>query len=133
MNNKPQSKRLSAEDVKAAASGRWLEILTSVAGIPSELLDGKGHPCPKCGGTDRFSLIDETAGAVLCRKCFAKQNGDGLAAVVWMCGCDFPEAIRKVADFLGISAATTNGKPRIVATYDYKDEAGNVLFQSVRI
>ena len=25
-----------------------------------------------------------------------------------------------------------NGKPRIVATYDYRDEAGNVLFQAVR-
>jgi hypothetical protein len=132
MSNKPQSKRLSAEDVKAAASGRWLEILTSVAGIPAEALDGKGHPCPKCGGTDRFSFIDNTAGAVLCRKCFSKQNGDGLAAVAWMCGCDFPYAIKKVAGFLGLSPTATNGKPRIVDTYDYRDEGKELVFQVVR-
>src|SRR5262245_33029533 len=114
MSVKRQSQQLSAEEIKAAVSSRWLEILASVAGIPGELLDGKGHPCPKCGGTDRFSLIDETAGAVLCRKCFFKQNGDGLSAVAWMCGCDFPEAIKRVASFLGLSPTATNGKPRIV-------------------
>ncbi len=162
MSGKSQTPRLSADEVKVAAAGRWPDILAAVAGIPAELLDRKGHPCPKCGGTDRFSLIDEAAGAVLCRKCFAKDNGDGLAAVGWMHDCDFPKALKMVAGHLGLTsqgatpAATplprsqnpqnssspfsegnigNNGsaKPRIVAEYDYRDEAGNVLFQSVRL
>ena len=132
MSDKLQTQRLSANEVKAAAAGRWREILVAVAGIPIEKLDGKGHPCPACGGTDRFALIDEAAGAVLCRKCFAKQNGDGLAAVAWMLGCDFPAAFRMVAAYLGLTPTATIGEPRIVATFDYPDEEGKLLFQSVR-
>ncbi len=156
MSKKPQSRRLSVEDVKTAASGRWSEILNYVAGIPAEALDGKGHPCPKCGGTDRFSLIDEAAGAIHCRKCFAKHNGDGLAAVAWMCGGSFPDAIKLVAEYLDLTPKATphprshnsqnssspdsqgssgnNGsaKPRIAQTYDYRDEAGKLIFQVVR-
>lgn len=161
MTARSKTPMLSAEEVKAAATGRWLEVLTAVAGIPREQLDRKGHPCPKCGGDDRFSLIDEVAGAVLCRKCFAKENGDGLAAVAWMHGCDFPTALKMVGSYLGLTAQdvspsaeslrhshnsqnsssqTSEGscgnngsaKPRIVVTYGYRDEAGNLLFQSVR-
>jgi hypothetical protein len=161
MSGKPHSLRLSAADVKSAASGRWLEVLESVAGIPIALLDGKGHPCPKCDGHDRFALIDQAAGAVICRKCFAKYNGDGLAAVAWMCGCDFRTAVKKAADHLGLTTTScvppanspprsyysqnsssppsegsfgNNGsaKPQIVAEYDYRDEAGDLVFQVVR-
>lgn len=132
MTGNAHPRQLSAETVKAAATGRWPEILEAVAGIPQELLDGKGHPCPRCGGKDRFSLIDKTAGAVLCRHCFSKRNGDGLAAVGWMQGCEFDTARRKVAEYLGLETASTNGKPRIVAEYNYPDESGTVLFQAVR-
>ena len=52
-----------AADLKQAAAGRWTEILSSVAGIPQESLDGRPHPCPKCEGTDRFRFIDDAAGA----------------------------------------------------------------------
>jgi hypothetical protein len=126
-----------AADVKAAARGRWRDILPSVAGIDAALLDGRGHPCPKCGGDDRFSLVDSDAGAVLCRKCFSKKNGDGLAAVCWARGCDFPAAVQVVAEFLGLRSASDgkpihDGKPKIVATYNYCDEGGNVLLQAVR-
>ncbi|MEM8494352.1 MAG: primase-helicase zinc-binding domain-containing protein [Planctomycetota bacterium] len=68
---------LDAAEVKAAATCRWREILTSVAGIPGDLLDGRNHPCPRCGGTDRFRLIDADAGAVFCNQCFRERNGDG--------------------------------------------------------
>lgn len=47
------AKKPNAAEVKLAARGRWLEILAA-AGIPTEILDGKHHPCPKagCGGID---------------------------------------------------------------------------------
>ena len=89
--------------LKAAATGRWSEILKSVAGIDGAILDGRHHPCPRCQGTDRFRLIDESAGAVLCNQCFTTRNGDGIAAVQWSLGIGFPEAVKKVAEHLGIN------------------------------
>ena len=126
-----------AATIKRAAAGRWLEILTA-AGIPAELLDGKGHSCPRCGGSDRFAADNDIAerGAVICRGCFAKGGGDGLATVAWIHGSDFPAAVRFVADHLHIDPAgqpqAGNGQRRIVATYDYRDASGNLAYQAVR-
>lgn len=107
--------RTDADKLKCEARGRETEILERLAGIPRELLDKKGHPCPKCGGTDRFCLIDAEAGAVMCRKCFATGNGDFLAAVRWALNIDFAEACRRVADYLGTDgdgkATRKSGKP----------------------
>jgi len=94
--------------VRDAAAGRWTpEILTAVGGIPQEVLDGKHHPCPHCGGRDRFRLIDAEAGAVLCNQCFNERNGDGFSTLMWLTGVDFPEAVRRVGNYLGIPS--TNG------------------------
>jgi phage/plasmid primase-like uncharacterized protein len=103
--------RLKSAEIKAAASGRWVEILTAI-GIPAESLSGQHCPCPRCGGKDRFRLLDREAGAVLCGQCFSKRNGDGLAAVQWFVGCDFKTALRTVASHLGIEARNghTNGE-----------------------
>jgi hypothetical protein len=62
-----KGRKLDAATVKEAAAGRWLEILTA-AGIPAAALDGKGHPCPRCGGSDRFAAHKDIAqrGAVIC-------------------------------------------------------------------
>ena len=124
-----------AAAVKAAAAGRWMEILPA-AGIAAELLDGRGHPCPRCGGADRFAAMRDVAerGAVLCRGCFPKGGGDGLATVKWIRDIDFPAAVRFVAETLNIQPtgqANDNGG-RIVATYDYRDAAGNLAYQTVR-
>jgi primase-helicase-like zinc-binding protein len=104
------SGRLDISEVKTAASGQWPMILTA-AGIPQERLNGGHHACPKCGGTDRFRLIDAGAGAVLCSQCFNERNGDGLAAVQWIRGCNFPLALRFVAEQVGIAPKNghTNG------------------------
>jgi hypothetical protein len=69
------------EKIKKSCAGREIEVFKRVAMIPLELLDGKQHPCPKCGGKDRFSLIDRDRGAIICRKCFNPKNGDYIAAV----------------------------------------------------
>ena len=90
------------QEVLRASTGREAEILQRVVGIDGELLDGKGHPCPSCGGRDRFSLIDKSKGAVLCRHCFYEKNGDFIAAVQWLRGVSFPEALRLIAEYLGI-------------------------------
>lgn len=105
--------------VKSAARGRWPEILSRLGNIAPELLDGKHHPCPKqcspnSGGDDRFRLVDADAGALFCNQCFTSKNGDGLAAVQWLCGVKFGEALARVADYLGIEpqSKNSNGKAK---------------------
>lgn len=95
--------KLDVDTIRAAASGRWNEILSSVAAVDLSILDGQHHPCPKCAGTDRFRLVDKTAGALMCNQCFATKNGDGFSAVQWMLGIDFVEAAKRVGEYLGIA------------------------------
>src|SRR5574343_1264450 len=110
--NKPATAaapRYDLPTVKDAAGGRWLDILSSVAGLPPDILDGKHHPCPQCGGTDRFRLIDSDLGACLCNQCFREHNGDGLAAIQWACRVHIGEAVKRVADYLGLTASEASG------------------------
>jgi hypothetical protein len=108
--------RFERDQVKLAAMGRWREVLPAVTGISSELLDGRNHPCPKCGGSDRFFTHKDFAetGGVGCRHCFPQGNRDGLAAVIWLTGCPFREAVERVAAALGMAPernGRANGKP----------------------
>ena len=97
----------SISDLKRLASGRWREILTA-AGLPAELLDRRGKPCPKCGGKDRFASLPDfdTRGSLICRHCHnASSNprsGDGLASLQWWLGCSTAEAINWLRSFLGL-------------------------------
>lgn len=98
------ARKLDTEEVRAAASGRWIDILQHVSGLSGDILDGRHHPCPKCGGEDRFRLHNEEAGGILCNQCFAKKNSDGFAAVKWSLGVTFPEARKRIAEYLGMAA-----------------------------
>jgi Zinc-binding domain of primase-helicase len=104
------------EEVKSAANGRWKDILPSLTGIDATLLDEKNHPCPKCGGTDRFRCLDANAGVLFCNQCFNGKNGDGIAAIQWLTGWKFPEALQAVAESLNLPGSlnghATNGKAR---------------------
>lgn len=62
--------------VKQAASGRWVEILHAVGGLPLEILDGKYHPCPKCG-KGLFRLVSAETGACFCTYCFRGGPANG--------------------------------------------------------
>ena len=89
--------------VRSAAAPRWVEILSQIGAIRPDWLDGRSHPCPKCGGKDRFRLIDREAGAVLCNQCFRSGNGDGFAALQWLTGHPFSAILPRVAAACGIS------------------------------
>ncbi len=99
---KPRPATYDIEYVRAAAARQWPAILTTIAGVDPDLLDGQHHACPKCGGTDRFRLIDAEAGALLCNQCFSSNNGDGFAALQWITGKKFVEVLTMVAEHLGI-------------------------------
>ena len=97
----------SVDDIKRTAAGRWCEILSHLGGVPSDQLNEKRHfPCPKCGGKDRFRLLSADTGALFCNKCFDSQNGDGIAALMWLNAWEFQTALAELAEFLGIREST---------------------------
>lgn len=102
--------KLNANEVRNAAKGQWVSILTALTNIDPAILDGKHHPCPRCpdGGKDRFRMIDIDAGALFCNQCRNKNCGDGFSAIEWLTGCEFKDALVKVAEHLGIKPPKKN-------------------------
>lgn len=90
--------------VASEASGRWAQIIPALSPIPAELLDGKNHPCPVCGGKDRFCAFSDfiEKGTVFCRGCRAEKPGDGFDTLCWINGWDSKECLNRVAEYLGI-------------------------------
>ncbi len=86
--------RTDADDLKRRAAGNWRQILSAVTDVPADVLNSAHHPCPKCGGTDRFRALDDFAetGGTICNQCFTENNGDGLAAVMHFGGVNFVTA-----------------------------------------
>jgi len=89
--------------IKAAAAGRWVEILQNLGGCPAEVLDGKHHPCPKCGGKNRFRVLDAAVGAVFCNQCFSENCGDGLAALGWLRDWEFRQTVAELTNYLAVN------------------------------
>jgi putative DNA primase/helicase len=67
--------------------------------IDAKLLDGKHHPCPWCGGKDRWRWTNHNdGGGFFCSQC---GHGDGAELVKRSCGVDFKEAARRIDAVLG--------------------------------
>ena len=84
-----------------------------------------------------FSYDRRGGRRLFCNQCFHQANGDGIAALQWLRGGTFPETVNALAEHLGQSSQRSsppagNSKPHIVATYDYRDERGELLYQVVR-
>jgi CHC2 zinc finger len=128
----------------AAASHAWVEQARSVP-IEDELarrgikLARRGSeligPCPRCGGDDRFG-VNIVKQIFNCRGC--GKGGDIIDLVQHLDGVDFTTACTKLA---GDRSAKGNGKDEpaaepkkvVAAKYRYEDEAGNLLFEVLRI
>lgn len=107
------SKKVSLDELKGLASGRWSSILTS-NGFPNEYLSTQHGPCPKCGGTDRYRAFDdfEQTGGVLCNQCYSHKNADGFSTLQWWLGCDFARAAKSVAEFLHVELRSKSGREK---------------------
>lgn len=98
-------------DTRAAVAGRWPVVLERI-GLPAKALTKRNKPCPVCGGTDRFSFIDDGRGAFVCRG-LDRQGGDGFALVMHWLNCDFMTAIDAVAHALGLGGAAPDFTPDV--------------------
>jgi putative DNA primase/helicase len=101
-----------------------------LAKMPDATNSGKGWSARCPAHEDRRASLSisqgDNGGAVL--HCHAGCDPASVVAAVGMTLADLmPERIEP-----SCGSPKPNGKPRIVATYEYKDEAGNVLFQVVR-
>ncbi len=131
----------SFADVKAAAQGRWPDILPSLGvALPS---NGKHAPCPGCGGKDRFRFDNQDGdGTFICSQGGGEPRaGDGFTLLQHALGWDAATALREVADIVGVNAtpatgaakrkatsgempSTPSGGEALVATYIYRDRDG---------
>ena len=116
--------RIDVQAVKQAAAGRGVELLEYTAHIPRDILDGKPHPCPLCGGKDRFRMIDPDAGSAFCNQCFNQKNGDFLAAIQHFRKVDFQTALAESAFYLGLSS-TPDGYGQHAASASSGADNGN--------
>ncbi|MCF7530319.1 DUF7146 domain-containing protein [Neisseria lisongii] len=100
---KPSYGRL--DDLKAAARGRWPQILTAL-GIPEHYTDPRKHqPCPACGGKDRFRFTDyKQGGGFICNHC-TPDGGSGFDLIMLLTGYSFTEAAQAVAGVLGMGGS----------------------------
>lgn len=100
----------SIRELKSAAEGQWASIFYDAAGVTPEQLNGRGQPCPRCGGRDRFAAFSDVAqrGSVLCRGCFNSKTdprpGDGIATLRWLLYCDLAYACKWLAEWLGLTS-----------------------------
>lgn len=101
--------RADKNELLRQATGRIADILRDLCGVPSDVIDAaasgkkREFPCPKCGGSTRFRVLDVERGAVYCSHCCASKeagNGDVFGAVKWFNGVDFNDACRLLDRYL---------------------------------
>jgi hypothetical protein len=126
--------RAKAAPIVRALDGRGLKLKR----VGAELVG----PCPKCGGTDRFS-VHSGKGVFNCRGCEA--SGDVIALVQFLEGCDFITAVKIITGEDPPKEKTTNGhaangkdhhadvRKVKAAEHPYHDRDGAVVFAVERI
>jgi hypothetical protein len=99
---------------------------------------GKGEAMALCCFHDEKNpsmSINVKTGLWNCHAC--KDGGDVFAFQMKRSGCDFPAAVSELAKIAGVNGGNGNGKRKKklgteICRYDYTDETGELLFQSVR-
>jgi Zinc-binding domain of primase-helicase len=90
-----------AEEVRAAANGKWADVLGWL-GVNTALLENKHGPCPGCGGNDRFRWDDKGGeGTWLCSQGGGGTiSGDGLALLMHVTGKEWKDCLQMVGEQL---------------------------------
>lgn len=105
------------------ARGHWPAILAA-AQIPDAVLDGRHHPCPACGGKDRFRYTKDDEGGFFC----GDTHGDGLKLLQHLRGVDFRGAAEIVESVIG---KDPNWKPEL-QTETYAEQLRKIVRHAKR-
>lgn len=100
--------------------------------IPSLKSNGKPEAlglCPFHKDTHPSLSVNRETGLYRCFACGAK--GDIFNFYMRFKGVDFPTALKELGEMAGIVESDT--KSKVVATFKYTDEAGNLLYTKERI
>ena len=126
------------DDAHRKHDGNWRAVLSAL-GIPAKLLDGRHHPCPGCGGKDRFRFDDKDGrGTWICGQGGGKPLAgdafellvhagcakDSLEALQLVCAGNVPVAPRSRSATLktDYSYLMADGSPSLTVTrVDYND------------
>jgi putative DNA primase/helicase len=76
--------------------------------VEAHVLDGKQHPCPICGGKDRFRFDDKGEGLWYCNSC---KSGDGFTLLCEVNRITFKEAKAITSQFIGQSPTVRAKQP----------------------
>ena len=128
----------AVNDWIARARSTPIESVILARGIPLRRVGAERiGPCPKCGGTDRFS-INVKEGVWNCRGCKPEDiSGDVIGLVEHLDDCGFEQACETLThepkpngrdDGIGLGYK----RPREVAWFDYFDEDNALEFQVVK-
>lgn len=95
------------DDVLPKAEGLWVDILTKMTDVDSDIFDHtKEHPCPCCGGKTRFRYRRNSSKKLdkpfFCNHCGAK---NGIQLLMAITGYSFFDAINAVGDHLALIPA----------------------------
>ena len=105
-----------------AAKGKWRGILTEL-GVPRDHLNGKHHPCPVCGGTDRWRFDNlEGRGTSICNACGGMS---GMTLAMGITGMAFPDCASRIDAMVG------NIKPESTPAAPMKDEERRAALRRV--
>ena len=143
-----------ADRLKEAAKARIGDVLRDLCGVPVEAIraaearNQREFPCPKCGGTTRFRVMNLEEGRVRCSHCCrdkSEGSGDVYDAIMWRRDCKFPEALKTLREYLNgpdvsssprrpettsSGAAPKRGGVSIKTIYPYFDENGVEVFRT---
>lgn len=98
------------EPLAERCRGRWRDILLQLGAVDALLLDGKHHPCPWCGGKDRWRWTNHNdLGGFICNRC---GRGTGADLVMRSLGLDFKRAAERIESVLGGATVTPTAPQR---------------------
>lgn len=87
------------QPLRERTAGRWAGILLSL-GMEEKILNGKHHPCPICGGKDRFRFDNKGGRGTYFCSCGA---GDGFLLVERWKELSFKEAAKEIERVVGVT------------------------------
>jgi len=125
MNNYP--------DIKQAASGRWLEIISSLAPELAEACSkpGKHVACPCHGNKDGFRMFYDAAetGGGVCNE--SGSFADGFALLKWANNCEFKETLMAISNYLGMDTGGSIPLSRISSSI--KSNSGDLSEKKAKV